>query len=197
MLVFSHLLYDLNLSLDLMINQTKANLPILISIIIILWSVFFVNLLLHKRLLYLGIIPRKILHLPGIFFSPFLHANFDHLFFNTIPLIVLSNMILVQGLFYFGVVTIMITITSGFLIWVFAKPGLYVGASAVITGYWGLLVSNIYQQGTLTAIIIGIISLYYLSGIFYGIFPEREDVSWQGHLFGLLAGLFTSYLLWH
>lgn len=88
-----------------------------------------------------------------------------------------------------------ITILSGTLIWLFAKTGVHIGASALITGYWGLLVSDILQQGTVTAIILGIISLYYFAGIFFGIFPSKKGVSWEGHLFGLLAGFATSYLI--
>ncbi|HAT8247575.1 TPA: rhomboid family intramembrane serine protease, partial [Legionella pneumophila] len=65
----------------------------------------------------------------------------------------------------------------------------------LITGYWGFLVYNIYQTGTLTTIILGLLSLYYFAGIFLGIFPGEKGVSWQGHLFGLLAGFLTSYLL--
>lgn len=108
---------------------------------------------------------------------------------------VLSNFILVNGLPYFLWVTLFITIISGVLIWCFAKFGNHVGASAVITGYWGLLVSDILQQGTVTAVILGILSLYYFAGIFFGIFPGKKGVSWEGHLFGLVAGFATSYLI--
>ena len=84
---------------------------------------------------------------------------------------------------------------SGILVWCFAKPGIHIGASGLITGYWALLVSDIYQQGTLTAIILGCVSLYYFAGIFLGVFPGKKGVSWEGHLFGLLAGLTVGYLL--
>ena len=94
---------------------------------------------------------------------------------------------------YYLQVTLCITLLSGVLIWCFAKPGIHVGASAVITGYWALLVSNMYQEGTLTAIILGIVSVYYFAGIFLGVFPGRKGVSWEGHLFGLVAGFATSY----
>jgi membrane associated rhomboid family serine protease len=182
-------------SLNLIISQTQANFKTLAVILAILWSVFFLNLLLGKRLLYLGIIPRHLFGLPGIFFAPFLHANFNHLFFNSIPLAVLANFLLINGLTYFLWVTLAIIVFSGILIWCFAKPGIHVGASALITGYWGLLVTDILQQGTTTAIILGVISLYYFAGIFYGVFPGKKGVSWEGHLFGLLAGFATSYLI--
>ena len=189
------ILENINHSLNLIIQQTKANFPILLIMFTTLWAIFFINQLIGQRLLFLGIIPRKISHLTGIIFAPLLHANFDHLFFNTIPLLILSNMLLMHGLPYFINATIMITLISGLLIWCIAKQGLYVGASAVVTGYWGLLVTNIYNEGTITSIILGIVCIYYLSGIFYGLFPSQKTTSWQGHLLGLLAGLLTSYLL--
>jgi membrane associated rhomboid family serine protease len=182
-------------SLNFIVQQTQENLKTLAVILFILWFVYLLNRLMHNRLIYLGIIPRRIYGLSGIIFCPLLHANFNHLFFNSIPLLVLSNFILINGLAFFLWVTIIITILSGLLIWCFAKPGIHIGASALITGYWGLLVSDILQQGTVTAIILGIISLYYFVGIFLGIFPGKKGVSWEGHFFGLLAGLATSYLI--
>ena len=189
------MLNQLNASLALIIAQTQTNWLILAKIIAVPWLVYFLNFFVQHRLLYLGIIPRRLIGLPGIFFAPVLHANFNHLFFNTIPLLVLSDFILINGLNYFLQVTLYITCVSGFLIWCFAKPGIHIGASALITGYWGLLVSGIYQQGTLTALILGGLSLYYFAGIFLGLFPSKKGISWEGHVFGLIAGLSVNYVL--
>ena len=189
------MLTELTDSIQLIVQQTEFNAAILTKIVGTLWLIYFVNIILHQRLLYLGIIPRHLLGLSGIFFAPLLHANFNHLFYNTIPLIVLSNFILIQGVNYFLAVTAFITIVSGTLIWCFAKSGIHVGASALITGYWGLLVGEIYSPGTITAFILGGLSLYYFAGIFFGIFPQQKGVSWEGHLFGLIAGLSLSLIL--
>lgn len=184
----------LNTSLNAIIQQTKANSSILGVILCVTWVIFFLSRI-DKRILLLGIIPRHFIGLPGIIFAPLLHANFNHLFFNSIPLLVLSNFILVSGLDYYLMVTIKITLLSGFAIWCFAKPGLHIGASGLITGYWGLLVINIYQQASLTNIMLGLISVYYFAGIFLGIFPRKRGVSWEGHLFGLLSGLSVGVFL--
>lgn len=181
-------------SVTYFVQATQYNLSLLGLIFLILFVSFYLSHIC-KPLLGLGIVPRRILHLPGIFFAPFLHADFNHLFFNSIPLLVLSDFILINGLQYYLVVTGWIMLLSGLAIWCFAKHGLYIGASAVITGYWGFLVTNIYASGTLTTIILGIVSLYYFSGIFLGIFPSQKGVSWEGHLFGLLAGLATAFWL--
>ncbi len=188
------ILDSLNVSLTLIVEQIKTNAHDLCWVVGVIWGVYFLTVISQYKLLYLGIIPRKIYGLPGIVFSPFLHGNFNHLFFNTIPLVVLSNFVLINGLDYYLYVTAIITLISGFLTWCFAKPGIHVGASGVITGYWALLVSNIYQQGTLTAIILGIVCLYYFMGIFYGMFPGKKGISWEGHLFGAIAGGLVSYL---
>ncbi|HAT1959025.1 rhomboid family intramembrane serine protease [Legionella pneumophila] len=186
---------ELTASLNVIVTQTQNNLKILGVILLIPWSIFFISHFISNKILLFGIIPRHILGLPGILLAPLLHANFNHLFFNSIPLLVLSNFILINGVNYYLIVTMMITIFSGTLIWCFAKRGIHIGASGLITGYWGFLVYNIYQTGTLTTIILGLLSLYYFAGIFLGIFPGEKGVSWQGHLFGLLAGFLTSYLL--
>ena len=185
---------QLNTSLALIIYQTKMNLHVLTIMLGVIWLIFLVTSL-DRRLLTFGILPRRIRGIPGILFAPLLHANFNHIFFNSIPLVVLSNFLLIHGLHYFLEVTLAITLISGFLIWCFGKPGLHIGASAVITGYWALLVSDIFKQGTLTAIILGVVSLYYFAGIFLGVFPGKKGVSWEGHLFGLLAGFAVSFYL--
>lgn len=188
------MLNEINSSLDVIILQTKNNANYLIDIFCVVWGSFFLSILSGKRLLYLGIIPRNLIGIPGIFLSPFLHADFNHLFFNTIPLIILSNFLLIAGTEYYLSVTIFITLISGTLTWLFAKPGIHIGASGVITGYWALLVSNIYQQGTITAIILGVICVYYFAGIFLSVFPGKKGVSWEGHLFGLIAGGLVSLM---
>lgn len=186
---------ELTNSLALITTQTQNNLQTLGIILLIPWVIFFITALISNKPLLLGIIPRRIYGMAGILFAPLLHANFNHVFFNSIPLLVLSNFILINGLHYYLVVTLMITVLSGLAIWCFAKPGLHIGASGLITGYWAFLVSNIYQTGSLTTIILGIISIYYFAGIFFGIFPSKKGVSWEGHLFGLVAGFATSYLI--
>lgn len=181
-------------SLNFIVQQTKVNYDVLGKILAVPWGVYLLNLFLGNRLLYLGIFPRRVIGLPGILFAPLLHANFNHLFFNTIPLAVLCNFILLNGFDYFLHVTVFITLVSGALIWLLGKDGLHIGASALITGYWGLLVCDIMQQQTVTAIILGLVCIYYFAGIFFGVFPGRKGVSWEGHLFGLVAGVLASFL---
>lgn len=175
-------------SVTLIVHQTQYNLQWIGYILLIPWVIFFITRI-FPQLLLLGIIPRRIVGLPGILFAPLLHANFNHLFFNSIPLVVLSNFILINGLHYFIIVTIYITVIGGSLLWLFGKSGLHIGASGLITGYWALLISTVYRTGTFTSYILAALIAYYFAGIFFGIFPREKGGSWQGHLFGLIAGI--------
>ncbi|PJD94996.1 MAG: rhomboid family intramembrane serine protease [Legionella sp.] len=175
--------------------QMQNNIATLGIILLFPCFFYFVARYLCPVILLLGIIPRRLRGLPGIIFAPLLHANFNHLFFNSIPLLVLSAFILINGLYYYGLVTLYITLLSGSAIWLFAKNGLYIGASALITGYWGFLITNLYQDINPISIILGILSLYYFGGIFLGLFPQQKGISWQGHLLGLFAGILTSFII--
>lgn len=188
------ILDSLNQTLDVIIQQTQQNKAALLSILGVTWGVFILSRL-FPFILYLGITPRKARGLPGVFLAPFLHADFNHLFYNSIPLLVLSDFLLIHGYFYFLWVTVSITIFSGILVWLFGKKGIHIGASGLITGYWAVLISNIYEQGTLTAVLLGCTVLYAFAGIFTGIFPKEKGVSWEAHLFGLMAGIAVSLLL--
>lgn len=188
------MIQDILTSLNFIINQTITNLNVLLVILAVPWAVFFLSRFVNRHVLLLGIIPRHVQGIPGILFAPLLHANFNHLFFNSVPLVVLSNFILINGLGYYLRVTLIITLLSGTAIWCFAKPGLHIGASALITGYWSFLVVNGYHNATSTTIILALISVYYFIGLFTGIFPSQKGVSWEGHLFGLLAGVGASYM---
>lgn len=186
---------DLSQTLAFIIESTKLHAYVLGYMLAIIWGVFLLTKLSGNRLLILGIIPRKAVGIPGIVCSPFLHANFNHIFFNTIPLVILGNFVLLYSTQFFLIASLSIILISGVLTWLFAKPGIHVGASAVITGYWGLLVTDIYNLGGTMTVLLGIVCIYYFAGIFLGVFPGKKGVSWEGHLFGLIAGITTSFII--
>lgn len=187
---------DFVIAIQKIVEETQHNLYFICLVLAVMWGVFIFTKLTNNRLLILGVYPRHAFGLVGIICSPFLHANFNHLFFNSIPFFVLSDFVLIEGLDVYFQVSIYIILISGILTWTFARSALHVGASSLITGYWSYLILNTYSQGGIIAIFLAIICVYFFAGIFFGIFPREKGVSWEGHLFGLLAGLLTSYGLY-
>jgi len=179
-----------------LIDGMKHNLSFAFQIVSILWTVQVLNSMWGYKLSELGLVPRSLRGIPGIFISPFLHGDYNHIFFNSVPLFVLSDLLLLQGhkIFYFA--TLEIVIISGGLIWLFGKRAIYIGASSVIMGYFGYLLSQAYFQLNATTIILAILCLYYFGGLLLALFPSaRQNVSWGGHIFGFLAGIITAFTL--
>lgn len=180
-------------SLSNIAAQTNQNLVLLFSVLGILLGVHILNVITGYRLLNLGLIPRRLRGLIGIITSPFLHADFNHLFFNAVPLFILLDFVCIFSPDHWILITVYIALFGGLLTWLFARRAIHIGASGLISGYWGYLVFNMYAQTSATSIILGIVSVYYFAGIFFGIFPSEKSTSWEGHLFGLTAGVFVAW----
>ena len=175
-------------------DAIKGNLPFMLGLLGVLWAVYFLNRMLGSRLSIFGIIPRSIFGIPGIALHPLLHADFSHLFFNSIPLFVLGSLLLVTGYDNFICVSLSVILISGTAIWLFGRPGIHLGASTVIMGYWSYLVLNAYQHPSIVSVILAIVSLYYFGGLFLALFPKQGNVSWEGHVFGFIAGISANYI---
>jgi membrane associated rhomboid family serine protease len=186
-------LNELAFELELFINAIQQNVSIFGQIIVILWFINIINWLTGSKLNYFGVRPRKPIGLLGIFFGTFLHKNFNHLFFNTIPLVALGLFMLSFGLDIFFYSSILIMLIEGIIVWVIGRPGLHIGASSLISGYFSFLLVSAYYRPSAASIIIAIITIYYFGSIFLGIFPSEEKTSWEGHLFGVIAGIITYF----
>lgn len=177
------------------VHSLVANLPLLFGILAGLWLIHFLNYLSKYRLNRLGIIPRNPLGLPGIIFSPFLHGNAAHLIMNSIMLFVLSAMILIAGRAVYFEASACIILISGCLIWLFARHGLHIGASSLVMGYFGYLLVNGIAHPSVLTVVIAFVCIYYFGGMFMNLFPREKRVSWEGHVFGFIAGIVTSFLI--
>jgi membrane associated rhomboid family serine protease len=176
------------------IAAMQQNLEFALVFVGILWVINALNAILGYRLNALGIFPRTPYGLVGICFFAFLHGNASHLFFNSIPLCMLADLILLKGHQTFYIVTIAIIILSGIGIWIFGRRAIHIGASSLLMGYFGYLLANAYFHLDATTIILAGVCLYYFGGLVLALFPSVEkNVSWEGHVFGFAAGIATSY----
>lgn len=171
----------------------QANIHLTLLILGLLWIIQIINYITGYRLNNLGIYPRRIHGLTGILFSPFLHGSFTHLFFNSIPLFVLIDFMLLKGINHFLYLTLLIMLGSGFATWLFARRGFHVGASHVAMGYLGYLLLNAYRHPSILTMMLAILCVYYFGGLLLSIFPQEEKTSWEGHLFGFLTGITVVY----
>ena len=75
---------------------TFSNRVILVPLALVLsiWIVFLIEVRLGVNFNSYGVLPRKLSGLKGVLFSPFIHGSIEHLYHNTVPLVLLSSAIL-------------------------------------------------------------------------------------------------------
>jgi membrane associated rhomboid family serine protease len=142
----------------------------------------------------LAIVPRTTGGLIGIFTAPFIHANFAHLAANLPPFLVLGGLALRRNESQFLETILLIAVVQGLLLWLLGRKASHVGMSGVIFGFLGwLLAAAWFTQATSDLLIAGGVILVY-GGMLAGIAPARDGTSWEGHLFGLIAGVGVIWL---
>lgn len=165
-----------------------------IAIILFIWLVFWFEVRFGFNFSKFGIYPQTIKGLKGIIFSPFIHGDMQHIYHNTVPLFILS-----MALFYFyrpiaWKVIVFGILFSGFLTWCLGRPSYHIGASGLIY----VLVSFIFFKGVFAKyyrlIALSLVVVFFYGSMIWYVFPIEENVSWEGHLAGLITGfLFALY----
>ncbi len=178
-------------------ETAKTQAFIIGGFIVFLWLVEIVDTVIFQGGLAVnGIHPRTVDGLQGILFAPILHSNFSHLMANTIPLLVLGWFVLLHGFRTFSIVTIIVTIISGLGTWLIGPANsVHIGASGLIFGYFGYLLLNSWFERSPASILWAVLVLLLYGGLIWGVLPQGNGISWQGHLFGFIGGGMAAHLL--
>ena len=141
---------------------------------------------------FLGIYPRSVKGIIGLFFWPFIHGNYDHLISNTATFFILGASVL---FFYPNIaykVAFYLFVITGIGVWLFARNAYHIGASGLIYGFASFLFfSGVFRKDNRSVVISLVIAFLYGSMI-YGIFPTYPGISYESHLIGLLAGIYCA-----
>ena len=170
-------------------HSIREELVGVLAFVGVVWVVFIVGLVLPVELNNYGVIPRTVRGLVGIPAAPFLHANFAHIVSNTLPHVVLLILLAgSRGRSWFVVASIMLI--GGMLLWVFGRPANHIGASGLIYGLIAYLIVSGILEGRIVPLLIAILVGFLYGGtLAAGVVPAwGSQVSWEGHLFGALAG---------
>ena len=155
----------------------------------LVWAVSLYGLLVDDGLVYaLAVVPRRFDHLAGILGAPLVHGSFAHLAANTFPLLVLGGLVALRGVGHYVTTTLAIAVLGGLGLWVFGRNAAHIGASGLIFGYFGYLVGRGYYERSLSSVAAAVVVAVVYGGMIAGVLPRDDGVSWEAHLFGLLAG---------
>ncbi len=150
--------------------------------------------LLSDRLQRNGIGPRRSSGLDGVLWAPLLHADFGHLASNTIPFLVLGWLTMLRGMRFWLIVTATTLIGGGGLVWLLAGGSNHIGASGLVFGYFGALLGAALKSRKPATLAPALVAMFLYGTMLAGIVPQG-DISWEGHLFGMIIGFLTGYRL--
>ena len=169
----------------------KTRLFVLTVSVGVVWGVSGFALVFDNETLvyHLALIPRRADALVGIVGMPFVHGSLGHLMANTVPLVVLGAMLLFRGVRYYVLVTAGIIVLGGIALWCFGRDAAHIGASGVVFGYLGFLVTRGLYERSWQSIGVSALVVFLYGGAIWGVLPQDDGVSWEGHLYGLLAGI--------
>lgn len=162
----------------------------------LLYLVELVNVAIPSiHLLNWGIQARTWSGLDGVIWAPLLHAGWDHLISNTVPVLVFGFLAMAGGIGQWIAVTVTIWLVSGLGVWLIGPSNsITIGASGVAFGWLAfLLVRGIFNRSVKQLAVAVALFLYWGSTLL-GLLPGDPGISWQGHLFGAMAGILTAWL---
>ncbi|WP_425341951.1 rhomboid family intramembrane serine protease [Amycolatopsis coloradensis] len=174
----------------------RAAAIVALAFTVLLYLVELVDVVLPADLDQGGILARDLSGLDGVLWAPLLHAGWGHLFSNTVPVLVFAFLAMSAGIGRWVLVTAIIWVLSGVGVWLISPGGtVTVGASGVAFGWLAfLLVRGIFNRAV-GQILVAVVLLGIWSGMLWGLLPGDPNVSWQGHLFGALSGVFAAWLM--
>lgn len=182
-------------------NQFGSTLEAIVYpflLLALLWSIFLIEGFYPHEFVTLGILPKTYEGLKGILLSPLIHSPRDvsHILNNSLPAAVLFGSLVY---FYKKIafqVFLLSWLISGFMVWgIAANEGSYhIGFSGVIYALAGFLFTSgtLRKYRPLQGISLFVVFIY--GSMIWGVFPMKDGVSWEGHLFGLLAGVALAFV---
>ncbi len=167
-----------------------------VILVMIMWLAKIIEVVFHLDFGFLGIKPLSAEGLPGILLFHFIHGDWEHLFANTIPILVLGT-----SLYYFyrplaNKILLILIFSTGLLTWCGARSGVHIGASALVYGLTFFLMLSGFIRRDRKLTIISLIVVFLYGSLVWGLYPKyaiENNISWEGHLSGFVMGIVLAF----
>lgn len=161
-----------------------------------IWAVWLGGWILGWSMGNLGVEPRQLEGLVGILSAPLVHASFEHLMSNTLPLALLATLTLYAYPRAARIALPMIWLLAGIGVWLFARSSVHVGMSGINHGLmFFLFVTGLLRRDRL-GVAISLVVFFFYGGMLLTVLPREEHVSFEYHLAGALSGVLAAFLLY-
>jgi membrane associated rhomboid family serine protease len=162
--------------------------------ILLLWGILFFEKYTHSDLSEFGVYPRTLSGLKGIFFSPLLHAGYEHLFSNSISLFLLTF-----GVFYLYrnsaiIVFAVIYFLPQVIVWFIGRSAYHIGASSMVYGFAAYLFFMGLFRKDKGSIAFALLVVFLYGSLVWGLLPVDQSISFESHIAGAFLGILCSVI---
>ena len=176
-----------------------GSLIIPLIIVALMWLVKIIEVSFGIDLGRFGVVPHTAKGLLGILTLPFLHGSWEHLFSNTVPILVLGTALYYCYPTLANRVLLITYLASGLLTWCIGNPDTtHIGASALVYGLNLFLITSGFIRGNRMLIVIALIMVFLYGSFIWGMIPSLaipQNISWEGHLSGAMIGVLLAFFL--
>ena len=176
--------------------RRNFRLSIRLSLVFIgvLWTVFIVDEAFGLRLGQFGLRPGSVPGLVGVVTAPLLHANFQHILSNTLPMLI--SMTATLYLYPNSALRVipLVWIGGGALSWLIGRPNLHIGASGLIYGLLAFVFVSGILRRDLRSVSVSLLVGFLYGSMVWGVLPTRPQMSWEMHLSGALIGVMLAFV---
>ena len=177
-------------------NRMRPAINFALVVTIVMWVIHSSAQLFGYDQYMFGIRPHQFDGLLGIVTATLVHGSYEHLFNNTLAILILLSML------WYGYpnsrlkVLITIWLLSGAGVWLFAREATHLGASGLTHGiFFFLFTVSIFRRDK-RSVALMMIAFFMYGGMFMTIFPRDPEISYEYHFFGGIAGIIAAFV-WH
>lgn len=177
--------------------NSPAGLQVVLLFLLFMYVLHLLDgFLLKKRLTNAyGLKPRQGNNLLSPVLAHTLHGSWKHLFSNSLPFAILGSIIALTNLRAFWIATAAIVVIGSLGTWLVGAGGRHLGASGLVTGYFGYVVSEGFFNQNVQSALIGIVVGVFYFGIFRMVFGRFKGISNVMHFFGFFGGVLGAWMM--
>ena len=169
-------------------------LQLSVALTAVIWFIWLSDAYLGLDLNRYGLRPRDLGGLIGVVTAPLLHADFEHVFSNTLPLLISLTAVLYLYPNSALRVIPMVWLGSGLLGWCIGRPSIHIGASGFVYGLLAFVfVSGMFRQD-MRSVGVSLVVWFMYGSMIWGVLPIRPQMSWELHLSGAILGVAMAIL---
>jgi membrane associated rhomboid family serine protease len=157
-----------------------------------LWLIFIVDAVLGLHLGRFGLRPGSVTGLIGLITAPLLHGSAEHMFSNSLPLMIsMTAMLFLYPNSSLRAIPV-IWLGSGLFAWIIGRESYHYGASGLVYGLLAyVFVSGIIRRD-MRSVAVSLLVWFLYGTMVWGVLPIRPHMSWELHLGGAVMGVITA-----